>query len=312
MPNWSEILGELKKEGSTHDILRRKYLESLSALTGRNTILYYSGWLQKGQLGLMDHGTFGISDSDKTGFMTCIHKLDRSKGLDLVLHTPGGSTAATESLVDYLRAMFGTNIRAIVQEIAMSAGTMICCASTEIIMGKHSSLGPIDPQIGNLPAHGIIEEFNRASSEVQQNPATAYIWQPILAKYNPALIGECQKAIAWSEEMTKEWLVSGMFLGDPNAAAKATKIIIEFGDHALTKSHSRHMGIDRARNAGLKVTALEDDDKLQDAVLSVHHICIQTLMDTPTFKIIENQEKVAFLQQVHIQTSGPFPVLRTS
>ena len=42
--------------------------------------------------------------------------------------------------------MFGTDIRAIVPQLALSAGTMVALACKEIIMGKHSSLGPIDPQ----------------------------------------------------------------------------------------------------------------------------------------------------------------------
>ena len=79
--------------------------------------------------------------------MTVIHQLDRDKGLDLILHTPGGDTAATESIVDYLHNMFGNNIRAIVPQLAMSAGTMIACSCKEIIMGLQSSLGPIDPQL---------------------------------------------------------------------------------------------------------------------------------------------------------------------
>jgi len=99
MPNWNEILDEIKKAGSTHDIIRRKYLERLHQITGRNIIIYYSGWLQK--KGLPD---VGINDDDKTGFMTTINKLEFSKGLDIVLHTPGGEMAATESLVDYIRA----------------------------------------------------------------------------------------------------------------------------------------------------------------------------------------------------------------
>jgi membrane-bound ClpP family serine protease len=59
--------------------------------------------------------------------------------------------------------MFGTNIRAIIPQMAMSAGTMIALSTREIIMGKHSNLGPIDPQIAGIPAHGVIEEFNRAA-----------------------------------------------------------------------------------------------------------------------------------------------------
>lgn len=47
MPSWSDILAELQKTGSPHDVVRRKYLAELSALTGRNTIIYYSAWLAK-------------------------------------------------------------------------------------------------------------------------------------------------------------------------------------------------------------------------------------------------------------------------
>src|SRR5438034_184222 len=147
--------------------------------------------------------------------MSAIHKLDRAKGLDLVLHTPGGETAATESLVTYLRSMFGTDIRAIVPELAMSAGTMIACSCKEIVMGKHSSLGPIDPQFGGMPAHGVVEEFNRAHREIKEDQTRVLVWQPIIAKYSPTLIGECEKAIEWSNEMTQEWLVTGMLRDDP-------------------------------------------------------------------------------------------------
>lgn len=179
MPNWNEILDEIRASGSTHDIVRRRYLKQLQRLTGRNTIIYYSGWLQK-------PGVNGIhvNDADKNGFMTVTHKLDRSKGLDLILHTPGGETAATESLVDYLRSMWGTNIRAIIPQLAMSAGTMIACSCSEIIMGKQSSLGPIDPQFKGIPAHGVVEEFTRAYTEIKADPSKIAVWQPIIAKYN--------------------------------------------------------------------------------------------------------------------------------
>ena len=295
MPSWSDVLNEVHAAGSACDVIRRKYLAKLFELTGRNAIVYYSGWLQKGQL--EQHGAvFYIYDGDKNGFMAVIHELDRSKGLDLVLHTPGGDTAATESLVDYLRTMFGTNIRAIVPQLAMSAGTMIALASKEVVMGKHSSLGPIDPQFGALAAHGVIEEFSRARDEINANQMAIPLWQPILAKYSPTLIGECEKAIHWAEEMTKEWLTTGMFAGDPDAQQKAERIYAELADHALTKSHARHISMKRAQEMGIKVAALEDDDDLQEAVLTVHHACIQTLNATPAIKLIENHNGVASIQ----------------
>ena len=304
MPNWKELLEEVKAAGSTHDVVRRKYLQQLYEATGRNVILYYSGWLQKGDLQRQGIGGFSISDADKNGFMTAIHGMDRTKGLDLILHTPGGDAAATESLVGYLRSMFDTNIRAIVPQIAMSAGTMIARACREILMGKHSSLGPIDPQIGGLAAHGVIEEFTNAQKEVASNHALGILWQPIIAKYSPTLIGECQKAIKWAETMVTESLVTGMFKDEANPAAAAERVLNELGSQALTFSHARHISIDKAQTLGLKITALESDQKLQELVLTVHHACVQTLTETPALKIIENHMGVAFVPSLHTVTVG--------
>ena len=291
MPNWHDILNDIRVKGSTFDVVRHDFLNHLYEITGRNVILYYSGWLQKPNI----PGT-QVEDADKNGLMTVIHPLDRSKGLDLFIHSPGGDTAASESFVDYLRSMFDTNIRAVVPQIAMSAGTMIACACKEIIMGKHSSLGPIDPQYGGLPAHGVIEEFTRAYTEIKADPAKAYVWQPIIAKYHPTLIGECEKSIQWSNEITKEWLLTGMFKGEADAKTKVDTIVSELSDHALTKSHARHLSATKCQSMGLKVTFLEDDPDLQDAILSVHHACIHTLTSTAAYKIIENQNGVAFIQ----------------
>lgn len=305
MPNWQQLLGEVGSAGSTYDVIRRKYLTRLYKHTGRNVILYYSGWLQKGDLQRQGVSGFGITDADKNGFMATINGMDRTKGLDLILHTPGGEIAATESLVDYLRSMFGPNIRAIVPQIAMSAGTMIALSCKEIIMGKHSSLGPIDPQIGNgIAAHGIIEEFTKAKEDLMTNAAFIHLWQPIIAKYSPTLIGECQKAIKWSESIVKQWLVDGMFAGEIDPAAAAQNVLDELGSHSLTLSHSRHISLQRAKELMLKATPLEDDQKLQDAVLSVHHACIQTLTSTPALKLIENHRGIAFISQLHTITVG--------
>jgi hypothetical protein len=300
MPNWSTLLDEVKAAGSTHDLIRRQYISELSDFTDRNTIVYYSGWLQKSQL---PPNIFQVNDDDKNGFMATIHELDRSKGLDLVLHTPGGETAATESLVDYLRSMFGQNMRAMVPQLAMSAGTMIALSCGEVVMGKHSSLGPIDPQFGGIAAHGIVEEFKRAVAEIAANPLLAAVWQPIIAKYQPTLIGECEKAMKWSEEMVDEWLKTGMFADDPERDEKAEKVVKELGDHALMKSHARHIPLGKAREIGIKVVALEDDPELQERLLSVHHACIQSLAGTGATKIIENQNGIGYVtntQQVAV------------
>ena len=138
-----------------------------------------------------------INDVDMNGFMAMTCGLDFDKVLDLILHTPGGNVEATESIINYLYQMFDGDVRAVIPQLAMSGGTMIACSCKEILMGKQSSLGPIDPQFGNFPAQGLIAEFERARDEINQNPNAIPLWQPIISQYSPTLLNSCQNAIDW-------------------------------------------------------------------------------------------------------------------
>ena len=292
MPNWSDLVAEIGLLGSPYDILRRKYIKELAEYTNRNVICYYSGFLQKPEIGAAS----AVNDSDKNGFMTTINGLDTSLGLDLILHTPGGDTAATESIVDYLWQIFSGDIRCFVPQMAMSAGTMIACSSKEIWMGKQSSLGPVDPQFNGIPAHGVLEEFQRAHDEIISDPRTIPVWQPIIAKYSPAFLGECDKAIKWSNELVTEWLSRNMLAGKEDAQEIVNVIVKELSDHSVSYAHNRHLSYKKCKDIGLEVRELESDQVLQDKVLSLHHIYYHTLGSTPAFKIIENHEGKAFIQ----------------
>ena len=293
MPNWNQLLDEARETGSPFDVIRRKYLKKLRQVTGRNVIIYYSAWLQK------KNTHDGIIDADKTGFMSAIHGMDVDLGLDLVLHTPGGDLMATESLVDYLRSIFGRNIRAMVPQLAMSAGTMIALSCKSVVMGKQSSLGPTDPQYGGFSAHAIIDEVKMAYDEIKEDPAKMAIWQPILAKYKPTLIGECKQSIDLADSLLDGWLRTGMFFGDDEKERdeKVARIVGELGVHDKTKSHARHISLDRCEALGIKVERLEKTPKLQDALLSVHHACIHTMSGTQATKIIENHRGTAYISK---------------
>jgi ClpP class serine protease len=288
MPSWNQVLEEIQrsKRVDALDDVRRKYLKKLSKATGRNTIAYYSGWLQKPGV-----GNASITDDDKNGLMAAIHKLDREKGLDIILHTPGGDTAATESIVNYLHKMFDTNMRAIVPQIAMSAGTMIACACGSIIMGKQSNIGPIDPQFGGIPAQGVISEFKMALEEVRKDPATIPIWQVVVGKYHPTFIEECSNAIDMSAAMVKEWLCRSMFNADQDADDKSQRIVNYLMSHRDTKTHARHIHIDEALAIGLNIKSLEVDfdSDFQDTVLTIHHAFMHTFGNSNAIKIVENQ-----------------------
>ncbi len=226
-----------------------------------------------------------------------VHQLDRSKGLDLVLHTPGGGIAATHSIVDYLRQMFGKNIRAVVPQIAMSAGTIIACSCKKILMAKHSNLGPIDPHLRGIPANGVLLEFKRACEEVKEDKSKIPIWQSIIGQYRPTFLSQCENAINWSNEFVEEQLTAVMFEGKADANKKAKGIVENLSSYDKNKTHNRHIHFQECFDMGLDVDLIEDDPKLQDLVLTVHHCYMHSLMNTPSFKMIENHLGLAFVKQ---------------
>ena len=300
MPHFSEIKKEIELEQTPYDAVRKKYLKKLSEKTERNVILYYSGWLQKPSNKF--NQLMSINDNDKNGFMSAVNGLDVSKGLDIILHTPGGDLAATESLIDYLNEKFHGNMRAIVPQLAMSGGTIIACACREILMGKQSSLGPIDPQINGLPASGIISEFYHANQEINNDNKLLNIWQPVLAGYHPSLVETCKKAVSWSKELARDYLSGSMFEDELIENRQQTQRIINriiriLTDQNITKSHARHIPTLVCRHSGLKVKYIEEDQELQDIILSIHHAATLTIMNTDNVKIIQNQNGQSYISK---------------
>lgn len=285
MAGWNDVLDEIKNTPPQFDYVRRKYLKKLSDYTGRNVICYYSAWLNKRGANNLD-----INDSDMNGFMNAIKDMDCSKGLDLILHTPGGDPAASEAIVNYLRAKFNNDIRVIVPQLAMSAGTMIACSAKEIIMGKQSSLGPIDPQFNGIPAYNIKSEFEEAQKDLLANPGNVQYWKIKLQQYPAAFMKTAIDAINLSGQLVEEWLGSCMFDKNNSDDQKIIKRIVNgLNEHDNSKNHGRHLSIQFCKNLGLKIVPLEDDSQLQDLVLSVHHAYMITLDGSSAVKIIENQ-----------------------
>lgn len=291
MPSWNEILAETERQANSNEAVRLKYLRRLQKVTQRNVVAYYSGFLQH------PSAYCGIDDDDMNSLMSVFYKLDRTKGLDLILHTPGGEIAATEAIVTYIQKMFGNNYRVIVPQLAMSAGTMISLSASSVLMGKHSSLGPIDPQVNGKPALAILEVWDEAVQAFEtQAPSVSLLANQVL-KFDPTLIATCKKAIQWSEQLVEDWLKTNMLAGDPNQQIKLAQILKTFGDHSNTKNHSRHIDADKARAVGVNVLMLEHDQALQDAVLSVHHIFMQTLNHRIP-KIVQNHKGIAVVKHL--------------
>jgi hypothetical protein len=324
MPNWAQVLEQLQTEQirgqqdavraqaramQAFDTVRRTYLQQLFGETHRNTIAYYSGFLSKPDRS-------DINDEDKNGFMMAVHRLKpRFAGLDLILHTPGGNIASTQSIVDYLHRMFGNDIRAIIPQMAMSAGTMMACSCREIVMGKQSNLGPIDPHLNGVPAYGVISEFEEAYKEIKGKKDTGIdhakvlVWQPIISQYKPTFLSQCRNAISLSNQFVEEQLATVMFGAEKESLAqtkkqkadakrKARQIVKRLTDYTENRRHDRHIHIEECKKIGLRVVELEakGNEQFQDLVLTIHHCYMHALMNSSAYKIIENHLGDAFVK----------------
>lgn len=294
MSTWTELIAELTQQPSDEaksQWLNVRWVQAIhdaAAVCGdRNVIFYGSAFLQKGAAVPAD--SISIGHEDLNGFMSVIHGMDCSRGLTLLLHTPGGSPNAAETLVAYLRSKF-ESIEVVVPTLAMSAGTMMALASDRIIMGRQSQLGPIDTQFAMggrfVSARGIVEQFRRAQEEILKAPANAHVWAPITQSLGPALLQDAQHALDYSEEMVSRWLATWMFSGDPNALARGKAVAGHFNDATTHKSHGRRIDFAEARDQGLNVSRLEDPQTLQEAVLTLYHVATLMFEQTSITKMI--------------------------
>lgn len=87
-----------------------------------------------------------------------------------------------------------------------------------------------------------------------------------------------------------------MFKGDRGAKMKAAKVVRALTAYRLNKGHSRHVHYEDCEKMGLKMEKIEADPELQDLLLTVHHCYMHALMNTPSFKMIENHRGIAFVK----------------
>jgi hypothetical protein len=236
--------------------------------------------------------------------MAALHGL-KGDTLDLILHSPGGSGSGAAQIVEYLRNKYD-RIRAIVPQKAMSAATMIACGCDVIIMGKHSSIGPIDPQVTvyapdnpravAVSAHSILNEIKRAKEEMATNRASVPFWMQRLRMIPPGYLEQCRYAIEASTAQVEEWLGKYMFCGDPHGKRKAKEIAEWLGNADDHKSHEKPIMAQLAASKNLKIESIEEDAKFQEIVISLYHLISLTFEFTNCVKMTENHNgKGAFV-----------------
>ena len=97
-----------------------------------------------------------ISIEDSEAVLRAIRLTPENQPIDVILHTPGGLVLAAEQIA---RALIQrtAKVTAFVPHYAMSGGSLIALAADEIVMDPNAVLGPVDPQVGSMPAASIVK-----------------------------------------------------------------------------------------------------------------------------------------------------------
>jgi ClpP class serine protease len=99
-----------------------------------------------------------IDDSEQ--ILRAIRMTDPDVPIDLILHTPGGLVLAAEQIA-YALCARKADVTVFVPHYAMSGGTLIALAADQVVMDENAVLGPVDPQLRDMPAASILNAVSK-------------------------------------------------------------------------------------------------------------------------------------------------------
>lgn len=205
----------------------------------------------------------------------------RRSTLFVILGTLGGVVEVVERIVTVLRKHY-TEVKFIIPDKAMSAGTVLAMSGDEIWMDYHSCLGPIDPQLPQdgrmLPALSYLAQYERLIEKSRQGAlATAEI--VLLGKLDLAELHQFELARDLSIDLLKRWLTSYKFkdwtttdtrhvsVTKEMKVERAEEIAHKLSDHTRWLTHGRGINMETLREElQLKIDDLDDYPELKASV----------------------------------------------
>jgi ClpP class serine protease len=168
-----------------------------------------------------------IEDSEE--ILRAIHLTDPAVPIDLVLHTPGGLVLAALQIARAIHKHKG-KVTAFVPHYAMSGGTLIALAASEIVMSEYAVLGPVDPQLGQQPAASILKAVAR---------------KPVERVKDETLImaDQAEKAISQIRESVTQLLSANMAEGKSEELARVLSEGTWTHDHPITYETAKSFGL---------------------------------------------------------------------
>ncbi len=106
----------------------------------------------------------------------------KSRDILLILVSYGGSAEPAYQMSKLCKQFANKKLVVAVPRMAKSAATLMCLGADEIHMGPLGELGPIDTQLGGLPALGVRDALRTIASLSQDFPGSSSMWAQYLQR----------------------------------------------------------------------------------------------------------------------------------
>jgi len=229
-----------------------------------------------------------------------------ANNLDVYIETPGGSGEAAEEIVEYIHKKFD-KVSFIVSGEAKSAGTLMVLCGHEILMTESGSLGPIDAQIrigrSTVSAYDYMEWVDEKRKEAVKNDKLNPFDATMVAQISPGELNGVSNALSFAEDLVIEWLPKYKFkdwiktettkkvVTEEMKKKRAEQIVKELINHKKWRSHGRSLKINELENMGLKITKIDDDQKLADIIYRIQTVIKLIFHSSNTYKITATEKE---------------------
>jgi ClpP class serine protease len=181
---------------------------------------------------LFDSGSLVKSDADR--IYTSITRFSARKPILLILYSSGGSAGSAYLIgklcIDYSKEKFVIAV----PRMAKSAATLICCAANEIHMGSLSELGPIDPQINDLPALGLKYSVEHIAELVKRYPASSDMFAQYLNSSLPLInLGYYERVAESAMQYAEKLLSTHADRLKKSPKEIANELVYKYKDHSF-------------------------------------------------------------------------------
>lgn len=121
---------------------------------------------------------------------------DRSKDVLLLVAGPGGRVESAYQIAKICKQFAKQRFIVTVPRAAKSAATLIALGADEIHMSALGELGPIDPQLGDLPALGVKKAIETIASVCERYPGSSDAFANYMSRrITIEQIGYCERVV---------------------------------------------------------------------------------------------------------------------